>query len=52
LTSKIVLIYSVSDLNVISEELLKTKDTKIFSFNLEVHDELESKKIDQIRHQV
>ena len=46
MTSKIILIDNISDLNTISEELLKTKDIKIFSFNLEVHNDLESKKIE------
>jgi hypothetical protein len=43
--SKIVLIGSVSDLIVIPDELLKNEDMKVFSFNLEVHDELQSRKI-------
>lgn len=46
MTSKIVLIENVSDLNIIPAELLKNEDTKVFSFNLEVHNELESKKIE------
>lgn len=45
MTGKIVLVDNVSDLNIISKELLKNNDTKFFSFNLEVHNELESKKI-------
>jgi len=45
LTSNIVLIDSILDLNVIPQELLKNEDTKVFSFNLEVHRELQSRKI-------
>lgn len=46
MASKIILIDNISDLNTMSEELSKTKDIKIFSFNLEVHNDLESKKIE------
>jgi len=43
--TKIVLIGSVSDINIIPGKLLKNEVTKVFSFNLEVHRELQSRKI-------
>ena len=39
--TKIILLYSVSDLEVISEDLLKDNDTKIYSFNLDIHTKLQ-----------
>jgi len=43
--TKIILITSISDLNLIPNDLLKSNDTKIFSFNLDVHLELKNQKI-------
>ncbi len=43
--TKIILITSISDLNLIPDDLLKSNDTKIFSFNLDVHLELKKQKI-------
>ncbi len=43
--TKIILITSISDLNLIPDDLLKSNDTKIFSFNLDVHLELKNQKI-------
>lgn len=45
MVNKIILIDDISDLAAIPHELLKNNDVKIFSFNLEVHNELESRKI-------
>ena len=47
--TKIVLIDSILDFNVISQVLLQNKDAKFFSFTLEVHKRLES---DKIIHQI
>ena len=43
--AKIILLNTISDLNVIPKDLLYENDTKIFSFNLDVHTKLETKKI-------
>ena len=45
MVSKIVLIGNVSDIDVISDEILQDENTKIFSFDLDVHEKLVSKKI-------
>lgn len=45
LGAEIILINSISDLNLIPEELLKKEDVKVFSFNLESHRALANKKI-------
>ena len=45
MTQKIIFLSSVSDLNIIPEDLLQENDTKVFSFNLNVHLELETKKV-------
>ena len=45
MTQKIIFLSSVSDFNIIPEDLLQENDTKVFSFNLNVHRELESKKV-------
>ena len=37
-----ILLYSLSDLKVISQDLLKSKDVKKFSFNFDVHTKLQS----------
>ena len=42
---KIILVNTILDLNLISKQLLQENDTKVFSFNLNVHRELESKKV-------
>jgi len=44
--TKIILVNTISDLSVIPKNLLDENDTKIFSFNLDVHTELKSKKIE------
>ena len=44
--TKIILITSISDLNQIPTNILKSNETKIFSFNLDVHLELNNKKIE------
>ena len=43
--TKIILITSILDLNLIPNNLFKSNDTKIFSFNLDVHLELKKQKI-------
>lgn len=43
--ANIILVDSVSDLNVIPTNLLNNHDTKIFSLNFEVHNNLQSRKI-------
>ena len=43
--TKIILITSILDLNLIPNNLFKSNDTKIFSFNLDVHLELKNQKI-------
>ena len=45
MTQKIIFLSSVSDFNIIPEDLLQENDTKVFSFNLNVHLELETKKV-------
>ena len=45
MTSKIILISSISDLNIISQNILEDRNAKIFSFELEIHKKLESKNI-------
>jgi hypothetical protein len=40
--TKIILLYDISDLKIISKDFLKSKDVKIFSFNLDIHSKLES----------
>jgi hypothetical protein len=45
LTQKIIFLSSISDLNVIPEDLLQENDMKIFSFDFNVHEELNIKKI-------
>ena len=46
--TQIILITSISDLDQIPNNLLKSNETKIFSFNLEVHLELKHQKIEHI----
>lgn len=43
--TRIILLEDISDLNSIPEELLRNNDVTVFSFNLEVHRELEVRKI-------
>jgi hypothetical protein len=45
LVSKVILIENIFDVDMISNNEFKDKNTKIFSFNLETHQKLESKKI-------
>jgi hypothetical protein len=45
LASKVLLIGNVSDIDIISDEILQDEHTKIFSFDLDVHEKLVSKKI-------
>ena len=45
MVSKVLLIGNVSDIDVISDETLHDENTKIFSFDLDVHEKLVSKKI-------
>ena len=45
MVSKVLLIGNVSDIDVISDEILQDENTKIFSFDLDVHEKLVSKKI-------
>jgi len=45
LASKVLLIGNVSDIDIISDEILQDENTKIFSFDLDVHEKLVSKKI-------
>ena len=47
--TKIILLDNILDFNVIPQELLQNKNTKIFSFTLEVHNRLQS---DKIVHQI
>ena len=47
--TEIILINNVLDFNVIPQELIQNKNTKIFSFTLEVHNRLQS---DKIVHQI
>jgi len=46
--TQIILITSISDLDQIPNNLLKSNETKIFSFNLEVHLKLKHQKIEHI----
>ena len=45
MASKVLLIGNVSDIDIISDEILQDEHTKIFSFDLDVHEKLVSKKI-------
>ena len=45
MVSKVLLIGNVSDIDIISDEILQDENTKIFSFDLDVHEKLVSKKI-------
>ena len=45
MVSKVLLIGNVTDIDVISDEILYDENTKIFSFDLDVHEKLVSKKI-------
>ena len=45
MVSKVLLIGNVSDIDVISDKILHDENTKIFSFDLDVHEKLVSKKI-------
>ncbi len=40
--TKIILLYDILDLKVISQDLLKANNVKIFSFNLDIHTKLQS----------
>ncbi|BDQ31806.1 hypothetical protein NZNM25_19470 [Nitrosopumilus zosterae] len=47
--TKFIFLNNISDLRVIPQDLLKINDAKIFSFNIDVHQKLQSQKID---HQI
>lgn len=48
MTQNIILIENISDFNFIPENIIENKNFKKFSFNLDVHEFLESKKIEHV----